>query len=174
MTAIPHVHGAPILKVSSGEPQRSLSLVPDNATSGDSGSPHCSKGTTLMDMSSTMTHYMELLASNQPWNLLIFMAIPVIFAEFIAVTELSILFQRNLGGTIKRLNSYAGLFVGFYFVGVFVYLLTPSSRSRRRAPGGARPMSSRSASTCSAWCRCSAWRCWSSRWSGAVPTPRRA
>ncbi len=123
MTAIPHVHGAPILKVSSGEPQRSLSLVPDNATSGDSRSPHCSKGTTLMDMSSTMTHYMELLASNQPWNLLIFMAIPVIFAEFIAVTELSILFQRNLGGTIKRLNSYAGLFVGFYFVGVFVYLL---------------------------------------------------
>lgn len=76
-----------------------------------------------MDMSSTMTHYMELLASNQPWNLLIFMAIPVIFAEFIAVTELQILFQRNLGGTIKRLNGYAGLFVGFYFVGVFVYLL---------------------------------------------------
>jgi hypothetical protein len=76
-----------------------------------------------MDMSSTMTHYMELLASNQPWNLLIFMAIPVIFAEFIAVTELQILFQRNLGGTIKRLNSYAGLFVGFYFVGVFIYLL---------------------------------------------------
>lgn len=76
-----------------------------------------------MDMSSSMTHYMELLASNQPWNLLIFMAIPVIFAEFIAVTELQILFQRNLSGTIKRLNSYAGLFVGFYFVGVFVYLL---------------------------------------------------
>lgn len=76
-----------------------------------------------MDMSSSMTHYMELLASNQPWNLLIFMAIPVIFAEFIAVTELQILFQRNLSSTIKRLNSYAGLFVGFYFVGVFVYLL---------------------------------------------------
>lgn len=76
-----------------------------------------------MDMSSTMTHYMELLASNQPWNLLIFMAIPVIFAEFIAVTELQILFQRNLGGSIKQLNSYAGIFVGFYFVGVFVYLL---------------------------------------------------
>ena len=27
-----------------------------------------------------MTHYMELLAVNQPWNLLIFMAIPVVLA----------------------------------------------------------------------------------------------
>ena len=26
----------------------------------------------------SMTHYMELLASNQPWNLILFMAIPVI------------------------------------------------------------------------------------------------
>ena len=25
-----------------------------------------------------MTHYMELLATNQPWNLIIFMAIPVV------------------------------------------------------------------------------------------------
>jgi hypothetical protein len=33
-----------------------------------------------MDMGNTMTHYMELLATNQPWNLIIFMAIPVIFA----------------------------------------------------------------------------------------------
>ncbi|GAB4212277.1 MAG: permease [Roseiflexaceae bacterium] len=76
-----------------------------------------------MDMSSTMTHYMELLASNQPWNLILFMAIPVIFAEFIAVTELPILFQHATGGTLRRLNSYAGTFVGFYFLGVFVYLL---------------------------------------------------
>ena len=77
-----------------------------------------------MDMSSTMTHYMELLATNQPWNLILFMAIPVIFAEFIAVTELSILFQRSTGGMLKRLNGYAGTFVGLYFLGVFLYLLT--------------------------------------------------
>ena len=76
-----------------------------------------------MDMSHSMTHYMELLATNQPWNLILFMAIPVIFAEFIAVTELPILFQHRTGGTLKRLNSYAGIFVGFYFLGVFLYLL---------------------------------------------------
>lgn len=77
-----------------------------------------------MDMSSTMTHYMELLATNQPWNLILFMAIPVIFAQFIAVTELPILFQHATGGTLKRLNGYAGTFVGFYFLGVVLYLLT--------------------------------------------------
>lgn len=41
-----------------------------------------------------MTHYMELLASNQPWNLLIYMAIPVILAETIAITEPYILYTR--------------------------------------------------------------------------------
>jgi hypothetical protein len=74
-----------------------------------------------MDMS--MTHYMELLATNQPWNLIIFMAIPVIFAEFIAVSELAILFTRNLTGRLRQLNRWAGIFIGVYFLGVFIYLL---------------------------------------------------
>jgi hypothetical protein len=66
---------------------------------------------------------MELLATNQPWNLIFFMAIPVIFAEFIAVTELYILFSRDVSGTIKQLNKIAGIFIGIYFTGVFIYLL---------------------------------------------------
>ncbi len=70
-----------------------------------------------------MTHYMELLASNQPWNLILFMAIPVILAEFIAVTELYILFTREYNGLWRRLNRWAGVAVGVYFLGVFVYLL---------------------------------------------------
>lgn len=45
-----------------------------------------------------MTHYMSLLADNQPWNLIIFMAIPVIFAETITITEFIILFTKNLKG----------------------------------------------------------------------------
>lgn len=76
-----------------------------------------------MDMGNSMTHYMELLASNQPWNLIIFMVVPVVFAEFIAITELYILFSRKFDGTIKKLNRYAGIFVGLYFTGVFFYLL---------------------------------------------------
>jgi len=70
----------------------------------------------------SMTHYMELLATNQPWNLLLFMAIPVILAETIAVSELAILFTRNYNGALRKLNKFAGITVGFYFLGVFFYL----------------------------------------------------
>lgn len=70
-----------------------------------------------------MTHYMQLLADNQPWNLLMFMAIPVVLAEIIAVTELYILFTRNFSGIAKKINSISGAIVGTYFTGVFIYLL---------------------------------------------------
>lgn len=70
-----------------------------------------------------MTHYMELLATNQPWNLIIFMAIPVILAEYIAVSELYILFSRNKKSIITLLNKIASIVVGIYFSGVFVYLM---------------------------------------------------
>ena len=70
-----------------------------------------------------MTHYMELLAVNQPWNLIIFMAIPVILAETLAITELYLLFTRKFGGAIYYLNRFAGLAVGVYFVGIIIYIM---------------------------------------------------
>jgi len=76
-----------------------------------------------MDMGNTMTHYMELLATNQPWNLIIFMAIPVIFAEYIAVTELFILLGRGENQQLRKSNKIAGIIIGLYFTGVFLYLL---------------------------------------------------
>ena len=69
-----------------------------------------------------MTHYMELLAVNQPWNLILFMAIPVILAETIAITELAILFTRKLDGKLRMVNKVSSIFAGLYFTGVFVYL----------------------------------------------------
>ncbi|HEX2987928.1 MAG TPA: DUF6803 family protein [Chloroflexota bacterium] len=81
-------------------------------------------GTTAANAMSGMTHYMQLLSENQPWNLILFMAIPVIFAEFIAITELYILFTRNYASVWRRLNGIASIIVGFYFTGVFVYLFT--------------------------------------------------
>ena len=69
-----------------------------------------------------MTHYMGLLVANQPWNLIIFMAIPVILAETLAITELAILFTKNLTGSIRKVNKIAGILAGFYFLGVFIYL----------------------------------------------------
>ena len=70
-----------------------------------------------------MTHYMELLATNQPWNLLLFMRIPVVLAETLAITELYLLFTRNLNGWVHGLNRLAGITVGLYFIGVIVYLM---------------------------------------------------
>jgi hypothetical protein len=72
----------------------------------------------------TMTHYMELLSTAQPWHLIIFMAIPVILAETIAVTELYVLFKRPQGGTMRSLNRIASMLVGPYFLGIFLYLFT--------------------------------------------------
>jgi hypothetical protein len=69
-----------------------------------------------------MTHYMELLATNQPWNLILFMAIPVILAETLAITELIILFNRNLTGGTRLVSKIAGIIAGFYFSGIFIYL----------------------------------------------------
>ena len=71
-----------------------------------------------------MTHYMQLLADNQPWNLLIFMAIPIVLAETLAITELYILFTRKFEGFIYRLNRFSGTAVGLYFIGIIAYLMT--------------------------------------------------
>jgi hypothetical protein len=71
----------------------------------------------------SMTHYMELLAVNQPWNLIIFMAIPIILAETLAITELYLLFTRKFDGSVFLLNRLAGIAVGIYFIGIIVYLV---------------------------------------------------
>jgi len=70
-----------------------------------------------------MTHYMELLATNQPWNLLIFMGGPIVLAETIAVTELYILYTQNYKGRVRALNRFCSVAVGLYFSVVFVYLM---------------------------------------------------
>ena len=70
-----------------------------------------------------MTHYMQLLADNQPWNLMIFMAIPIVLAETLAITELYILFTRKFHGLIWFINRISGAAVGIYFIGVIGYLL---------------------------------------------------
>ncbi|MFZ9256946.1 MAG: DUF6803 family protein [Burkholderiaceae bacterium] len=70
-----------------------------------------------------MTHYMELLASNQPWNLLIFMALPVVLAETVAITELYILYTRKFDTWVRQVNRIASILVGITFVGIIAYLM---------------------------------------------------
>lgn len=71
-----------------------------------------------------MTHYMELLATNQPWNLIIFMAIPVILAETLAISELYLLFKNTSSGRVRTLSKWAGIIAGVYFTGIFLYLFS--------------------------------------------------
>jgi hypothetical protein len=70
-----------------------------------------------------MTHYMELLAVNQPWNLLIYMAVPVILAETVAISELYLLYTKDYGGGVHTLNKIASIAGGGIFVVIFIYLL---------------------------------------------------
>jgi len=60
-----------------------------------------------------MTHYMELLASNQPWNLILFMVIPVGLAEALMV---------NVVPTIEWRGFADVLAVGAYLSGVIPLL----------------------------------------------------
>ena len=69
-----------------------------------------------------MTHYMELLATNQPWNLILFMAIPVILAETLAIAELYLLFTKKRDGKVQQVSKIAGILAGVYFLGIFLYL----------------------------------------------------
>ena len=66
-----------------------------------------------------MTHYMELLATNQPWNLILFMAIPVVLAETVVITEfgMSPLAGLNIG------NRWEG-FPYFFGIGLSVAIST--------------------------------------------------
>lgn len=70
-----------------------------------------------------MTHYMGLLSANQPWNLLLFMAVPVILAETLAITELAILFQRKAPAWVHGISRAAGLVVGPIMLGILAHLL---------------------------------------------------
>ncbi len=77
-----------------------------------------------MGMSMGMTHYMELLAVHQPRNLIVFMAIPVILAETLAISELAILFRRAATPAWVRTTSrVAGLLAGPVMVAIFLHLV---------------------------------------------------
>ena len=86
--------------------------------------PNLAASTMGMDMTMSMTHYMELLAIRQPWNLLIFMALPVVLAETLAITELVILFKRNATPAwVRSTSRAAGLIAGPVMLAIFLHLM---------------------------------------------------
>ncbi|MBQ9274187.1 MAG: hypothetical protein IJ228_05175 [Succinivibrio sp.] len=70
-----------------------------------------------------MTHYMGLLMANSPVNLLIFMALPVILAETVAITELVILYRREADTAWHKLNFWCAVAAGVVFIPINLYLL---------------------------------------------------
>lgn len=70
----------------------------------------------------SMTHYMELLAVNQPWNLIVYMVIPVALAEALVATEFFVVFHQLKSGTLRAVNKWLGIILGFYFLGIFLQL----------------------------------------------------
>ena len=44
-----------------------------------------------------MTNYMDLLAMHQPWNLILFMVLPVVLAESLVATEFYVTYYRKEG-----------------------------------------------------------------------------
>jgi hypothetical protein len=77
-----------------------------------------------MTMTMSMTHYMELLAVHQPRNLLVFMALPVVLAETLAITELAILFRRGAGPAwVRKTSRVAGLLAGPVMLAIFLHLM---------------------------------------------------
>ena len=79
--------------------------------------------TTIKGYCMYSTHYMDLLMQNSPWNLIIFMAIPVILAETIAITDLFLLRAPNAHPTLSKINRIAGILAGLSFVGIIAYFI---------------------------------------------------
>jgi hypothetical protein len=51
------------------------------------------------------------------------MALPVVLAETVAITELYILYTRKFDTWVRQLNRIAGILVGITFVGIIAYLM---------------------------------------------------
>lgn len=52
------------------------------------------------------------------------MAIPVICAEALTISEFFILFNKSKYGGLRTFNKFVGIFDGLFFTGIFIYLFT--------------------------------------------------
>ena len=69
-----------------------------------------------------MTNYMELLMANQPWNLILFMAVPMGLAEAIVASEFFSLYRAKEGSLALKINKCLSIILGAYFTILIIYL----------------------------------------------------
>ena len=72
-----------------------------------------------------MTHYMELLSLHQPWNLIIFMLVPMVLAETILAAGIFSLFYKDKRSeTWQSVSHAATIILGLFFICIVIYLGT--------------------------------------------------
>ena len=72
-----------------------------------------------------MTHYMELLSLDQPYNLILFMVIPVGLTELLVAMEFLTMYHMDSGKNAgyKAVGKFAGIVLGVYFTALVIYFL---------------------------------------------------
>ncbi|EAT99862.1 DUF6803 family protein [Campylobacter curvus] len=71
-----------------------------------------------------MTHYMELLSLDQPWNLIFYMVIPVGLAELLVATEFFTMYNiDDKNSAVRKVNRLIGIVLGFYFTALVIYFM---------------------------------------------------
>ena len=72
-----------------------------------------------------MTHYMELLSLNQPYNLILFMVIPVGLTELLVAMEFLTMYHMDSGKNAgyKAVGKFAGIVLGVYFTALVIYFM---------------------------------------------------
>ena len=72
-----------------------------------------------------MTHYMELLSLNQPYNLILYMVIPMGLAELLVAMEFFTMYHMDSGKNtgFKAVGKFAGIVLGVYFTALVIYFM---------------------------------------------------
>ena len=72
-----------------------------------------------------MTHYMELLSLNQPYNLILYMVIPMGLAELLVAMEFFTMYHMDSGKNtgFKAVSTFVGIVLGVYFTALVIYFL---------------------------------------------------
>ena len=72
-----------------------------------------------------MTHYMELLSLDQPYNLILYMVIPMGLAELLVAMEFFTMYHMDSGknASFKAVSKFVGIVLGVYFTALVIYFL---------------------------------------------------
>ncbi len=70
-----------------------------------------------------MTNYMDLLAANSPWNLIMFMVIPMLVAECLVATEFFAVYYAERADKSKQWNRRLSIVAGLYYTAIVAYFL---------------------------------------------------